>query len=616
MPDVLGLDEASGFNTILDADLLPGVRTEAFDAEVVAGSIVSTDPAAGTEVEPGSPVDYVVSLGIEPTPTPEPTPAPVVIPDLTGVVEADAVNALLDAGLVPGVKTEAFDPAIAAGSVVATDPAAGTEVQPGSPVDYVVSLGIEPTPTPEPTPAPVVIPDLRGSTPDDAVNALLDLGLQPGQRTDKFNGQVTAGLVIRTDPAAGTEVQPGSPVDYVVSLGIEPTPTPEPTPAPVVIPDLTGVVEADAVNALLDAGLVPGVKTEAFDPAIAAGSVVATDPAAGTEVQPGSPVDYVVSLGIEPTPTPEPTPAPVVIPDLRGSTPDDAVNALLDLGLQPGQRTDKFNGQVTAGLVIRTDPAAGTEVQPGSPVDYVVSLGIEPTPTPEPTPAPVVIPDLTGVVEADAVNALLDAGLVPGVKTEAFDPAIAAGSVVATDPAAGTEVQPGSPVDYVVSLGIEPTPTPEPTPAPVVIPDLRGSTPDDAVNALLDLGLQPGQRTDKFNGQVTAGLVIRTDPAAGTEVQPGSPVDYVVSLGIEPTPTPEPTPAPVVIPDLTGVVEADAVNALLDAGLVPGVKTEAFDPAIAAGSVVATDPAAGTEVQPGSPVDYVVSLGIEPTPTP
>ncbi len=603
-------------NALLDAGLVPGVKTEAFDAAIVAGSVVGTDPAAGTEVQPGSAVDYVVSLGIEPTPTPEPTPAPVVIPDLAGVVEADAVNALLDAGLVPGVKTEAFDAAIVAGSVVGTDPAAGTEVQPGSAVDYVVSLGIEPTPTPEPTPAPVVIPDLRGSTPDDAVNALLDLGLQPGQRTDRFNSQVTAGLVIRTDPAAGTEVQPGSAVDYVVSLGIEPTPTPEPTPAPVVIPDLAGVVEADAVNALLDAGLVPGVKTEAFDAAIVAGSVVGTDPAAGTEVQPGSAVDYVVSLGIEPTPTPEPTPAPVVIPDLAGVVEADAVNALLDAGLVPGVKTEAFDAAIVAGSVVGTDPAAGTEVQPGSAVDYVVSLGIEPTPTPEPTPAPVVIPDLRGSTPDDAVNALLDAGLQPGQRTDRFDSQVTAGLVIRTDPAAGTEVQPGSAVDYVVSLGIEPTPTPEPTPAPVVIPDLAGVVEADAVNALLDAGLVPGVKTEAFDAAIVAGSVVGTDPAAGTEVQPGSAVDYVVSLGIEPTPTPEPTPAPVVIPDLAGVVEADAVNALLDADLVPGVKTEAFDAAIVAGSVVGTDPAAGTEVQPGSAVDYVVSLGIEPTPTP
>ena len=233
------------------------------------------------------------------------------------------------------------------------------------------------------------------------MNALLDLGLQPGERTDKFNANVAEGLVIRTSPVAGTEVEPGSTVDYVVSRGpnatpspeptpeptpAEPTlpptpePTPQPTPATVSVPDVRGFAEADAVNTLLDQGLQPGARTEAYDPDIAAGLVSGTDPTANAEVDRGSTVDYIVSLGVEPTPTPEPTPALVTIPNLRGSNPDDAVNALLDLGLQPGERQDRFNANVPQGQVIRTIPDAGTEVPAGTTVDYRVSLGVELTP--------------------------------------------------------------------------------------------------------------------------------------------------------------------------------------------------------------------------------------------
>ena len=51
--------------------------------EVAAGSIISTDPAAGAQVAPGSTVDYVVSLGVE----------PVTVPDVRGVFAAeDAAN--------------------------------------------------------------------------------------------------------------------------------------------------------------------------------------------------------------------------------------------------------------------------------------------------------------------------------------------------------------------------------------------------------------------------------------------------------------------------------------------------------------------------------------------
>ncbi len=616
VPDLTGVAEADALNQLLDADLQPGTRTDAFDGAIPTGAVIGTDPAAGTEVEHGTTIDYVVSLGVEPTPTPSPTPAPVAVPDLTGVAEADALNQLLDADLQPGTRTDAFDGAIPTGAVIGTDPAAGTEVEHGTTIDYVVSLGVEPTPTPSPTPAPVAVPDLTGVAEADALNQLLDADLQPGTRTDAFDGAIPTGAVIGTDPAAGTEVEHGTTIDYVVSLGVEPTPTPSPTPAPVAVPDLTGVAEADALNQLLDADLQPGTRTDAFDGAIPTGAVIGTDPAAGTEVEHGTTIDYVVSLGVEPTPTPSPTPAPVAVPDLTGVAEADALNQLLDADLQPGTRTDAFDGAIPTGAVIGTDPAAGTEVEHGTTIDYVVSLGVEPTPTPSPTPAPVAVPDLTGVAEADALNQLLDADLQPGTRTDAFDGAIPTGAVIGTDPAAGTEVEHGTTIDYVVSLGVEPTPTPSPTPAPVAVPDLTGVAEADALNQLLDADLQPGTRTDAFDGAIPTGAVIGTDPAAGTEVEHGTTIDYVVSLGVEPTPTPSPTPAPVAVPDLTGVAEADALNQLLDADLQPGTRTDAFDGAIPTGAVIGTDPAAGTEVEHGTTIDYVVSLGVEPTPTP
>src|SRR4029079_11748113 len=107
-----------------------------------AGSVLSTDPEAGTEVTIGTSISYVVSVGPEPTPTPEPTPAPAAIPDLRGVPEADAVNQLLDLGLAAGDRTESFDPEVATGAVISTDPSAGTEVTVGTPVAYTVSLGV------------------------------------------------------------------------------------------------------------------------------------------------------------------------------------------------------------------------------------------------------------------------------------------------------------------------------------------------------------------------------------------------------------------------------------------------------------------------------------------
>ena len=102
----------------------------------------------------------------------------------------------------------------------------------------------------------------------------------------------------------------------------------------------------------------------------------------------------------------------------------------------------------------------------------------QPPPTTTALPG-VVIPDVRGKFEADALIALVGAGLVPGSRTESFDSTVAEGSVVETEPPAGSLVETGTPVAYVVSLGpgsvptTQPTtrptqaPTPNPTPSPV-----------------------------------------------------------------------------------------------------------------------------------------------------
>ena len=72
VPDVTGLDEADAFNALLDADLTPGERTDAFDADIPEDRSSARDESANTDVERGGTVDYVVSRGPEATPTPEP----------------------------------------------------------------------------------------------------------------------------------------------------------------------------------------------------------------------------------------------------------------------------------------------------------------------------------------------------------------------------------------------------------------------------------------------------------------------------------------------------------------------------------------------------------------
>ncbi len=546
VPDIVDRPEADAISELTAAGLIAGDVTEAHHDTIVAGNVVSSDPAADTEVDPGSAVDYVLSSG----------PAPVAVPDIVDRPEADAISELTAAGLIAGDVTEAHHDTIVAGNVVSSDPAADTEVDPGSAVDYVLSSG----------PAPVAVPDIVDRPEADAISELTAAGLIAGDVTEAHHDTIVAGNVVSSDPAADTEVDPGSAVDYVLSSG----------PAPVAVPDIVDRPEADAISELTAAGLIAGDVTEAHHDTIVAGNVVSSDPAADTEVDPGSAVDYVLSSG----------PAPVAVPDIVDRPEADAISELTAAGLIAGDVTEAHHDTIVAGNVVSSDPAADTEVDPGSAVDYVLSSG----------PAPVAVPDIVDRPEADAISELTAAGLIAGDVTEAHHDTIVAGNVVSSDPAADTEVDPGSAVDYVLSSG----------PAPVAVPDIVDRPEADAISELTAAGLIAGDVTEAHHDTIVAGNVVSSDPAADTEVDPGSAVDYVLSSG----------PAPVAVPDIVDRPEADAISELTAAGLIAGDVTEAHHDTIVAGNVVSSDPAADTEVDPGSAVDYVLSSGPAPVDAP
>ena len=83
------------------------------------------------------------------------TPPVVTVPSVVGLSEAEAASALGAAGLSVAVQ-RANDPTAPPGTVTASDPAGGAQIEQGSTVTIIVSDGPapEPTPTPEPTAEP------------------------------------------------------------------------------------------------------------------------------------------------------------------------------------------------------------------------------------------------------------------------------------------------------------------------------------------------------------------------------------------------------------------------------------------------------------------------------
>ena len=93
--------------------------------------------------------------------------------------------------------------------------------------------------------------------------------------------------------------------------------------------------------------------------------------------------------------------------------------------------------------------------------------------------------------------------------------------MISQQPANG-RIPKGSIVSLVVSDG----------PKPVPIPDVRGMAQDKAVQVLGAKDFEVVIEED-FSKQVARGDVIATDPAAGTELQPGGTIVLTVSIGPE-----------------------------------------------------------------------------------
>jgi beta-lactam-binding protein with PASTA domain len=264
VPNIVGKIAAEANTAIVKANLKVGTVTAAYSNTVVAGKVISQNPAAGTKVNIGSKVNYVKSLGKS-----------TIVPNVVGKTAANANTAIVNANLVVGAVTTAYSDTVAKDKVISQNPTANTTVAVGSKVNYVKSLGKP------------VVPNIVGKTAADANTAITSVdNLKVGTVTTAYSNTVAAGKVISQNPAAGTKVTTGSKVNYVRSLGKS-----------TIVPKVVGKTAAAANAAIVKANLVVGTVTTAYSNTVAAGKVISQNPAAGTKVAVGSKVNYVKSLG-------------------------------------------------------------------------------------------------------------------------------------------------------------------------------------------------------------------------------------------------------------------------------------------------------------------------------
>lgn len=276
----------------------------------------------------------------------------------------------------------------------------------------------------------------------------------------------------------------------------------------------------------------------------------------------------------------------VKVPDVRGMTYEEAKDELQkhDLGIEKAAEEEPSN-DYAKGEIKSQDPEAGKKVKKNSTVTVVISSG-------EPAEK-VKVPNVVDKSEADAEKILQDAGLKVTKGEPQNSDTIAAGNVISSDPAADTEVDEGTSVTIVISLGKE----------EVKVPDLRNRSSADAKSALAAVGLV-GSASQDYSDTVAAGNVISQSPESGTSVEKGSTVSYVVSLG--------PKTQTVEVPDVLRSYPETAEQMLSEAGLTAVYEGEQNSD-YPKGTVCRLNPEPGVKIEKGSTVYYWVSLGPEDT---
>jgi len=260
-------------------------------------------------------------------------------------------------------------------------------------------------------------------------------------------------------------------------------------------------------------------------------------------------------------------PHTATIPPLEGRAVTAARDRLTALGFEVVLVGGRYDMQVPADHVLAVNPAAGATLDQGTQVTIVPSKG----------PPPVRVPSVTGDPVTKAKAAVRGAGLIVGSVKRRYDGRVPADHVISQEPANG-RIPKGSTVSLLVSNG----------PKPIPVPDVRGMAQDKALKALGSKGFEVVIEK-AFSREVSPGDVVGTDPAAGTDLQPGEPVVLTVSLG----------PEYFDCPDFSGL-SVDAARALAEQH---GLNLTALQvPGSSGNNVVSQIPGGGTRIRYGSTV--------------
>lgn len=269
---------------------------------------------------------------------------------------------------------------------------------------------------------------------------------------------------------------------------------------------------------------------------------------------------------------------PVEVPDTLGMTETEAVNLLQSLGLDVNVSYSCSN-VYPAETVINQDPGAGTLVDVGGTVNIIVSTGL----------CPIIISNVVGMNEANAINVLRSAGFTGEITTSyECNDGVNAGVVISQDPIQGTSIAPDTNITLIISIG----------PCSVTVPNVIGMSKENAISIIQSLNLVDSVLYS-CSDTIPEGFVINQEPLAGVVVDIHSTVYIIVSTG---------QCVYVSVPDVMGKTETEARDILQQAGFTVAVNYECNEE-FSVGTVIGQWPEAGMEVIQNSEVHLNISAG-------
>ncbi|WP_031512747.1 Stk1 family PASTA domain-containing Ser/Thr kinase [Streptomyces sp. NRRL F-5123] len=273
------------------------------------------------------------------------------VPNFVGKTldEATTTGSNVELKVVAG--TPAFCDAVDKDLICSQTPAADSPVPSDKTVTVVLSKGV----------APKEVPDVVNDKFEDAQTQLTSQGFQV-KRVDQESTTVDEDTVISQDPKAGSK----QPKDTIITLKVAVK------PAEKDIPDLAGYTETGAKKQLQNMGFtnIHSQSQPSNDPQYPSGTVMGTNPQAGSSAKLDDSITLLVSSGA-PQQTQDPT-QPAVMPDVTNHRLGEVKQQLQAMGV---------NVQVIGGgpqgdnaRVVNSTTPQGTPLQPGQTVQ-VMTMG-------------------------------------------------------------------------------------------------------------------------------------------------------------------------------------------------------------------------------------------------